>query len=270
MRELATHDHSEREIAQRVGISRGTVHKYLTHDTFPERKERNSALGCLAPYADYLRRRWDEGCQNAKQLWRELQDQGYTGRPVTVWRFGHRWQGGPGRPPQPSRDPSVPPRPAPRAVVWWLLLPEKRTPAQGEFVERLVTHSPEIQLAQELVTEFFGLVRERRGQNLDDWIARAEASGLGPQAGFARSLHRDWEAVLAGLTLPWSNGPVEGQINRLKALKRQMYGRASFSLMRTPFHEGRAGCNFQQPSPRRAPRRGRPRLLHFSKVAGEP
>lgn len=66
VRELAPAGLSEREIAQRVGISRGTVHKVLTNDTFPERKDRNSALGSLAPYADYLRRRWEEGCRNAK------------------------------------------------------------------------------------------------------------------------------------------------------------------------------------------------------------
>lgn len=76
------------------------------------------------------------------------------------------------------------------------------------------------------------MVRERRGHALEDWGAREEASGLRTVAGFARGLRQDWEAVVAGLTLAWSNGPVEDPINRLKALKRQMYGRASFRLIR--------------------------------------
>lgn len=87
---------------------------------------------------------------------------------MTVWRFVQRWQDRSGRTPQPSRDPSVPSRPAPQAVVWWLLLPEKCTEAQTAFVAELVARSPKIQLAQELVTEFFGLVRERRGKELEE------------------------------------------------------------------------------------------------------
>ena len=99
-------------------------------------------------------------------------------------------------------------------------------------MDRLEALSPKIRLAHELVAEFFGLVRERRAEPLEDWIARAEGSGLPDLIGFCNGVRRDLDAVVAGLSLEWSNGPVEGQVNRLKLVKRQMYGRAGFALLR--------------------------------------
>jgi transposase len=226
---------SARQIARRLGISATTVNKDLAAGAFPERQPAVPKRSPVEPYAAYLRQRWEEGCHNAKQLWRELREQGFTGGFVSVWRFTRSWRASPapgrcsGAPP---RDVSVPAQPAPRAVVWWLLLPKKRTEAQTAFVERLEQENPKIRLAHELVTEFFGLVRERKSEGLAAWIARAEASAMPELIGFCRGVRRDWEAVVAGLTLKWSNGPVEGQVNRLKLIKRQMYGRASFALLR--------------------------------------
>jgi transposase len=118
-------------------------------------------------------------------------------------------------------------------VVWWLLgRRQQRTVEETAFVERLTSQCPRIALAQSLVQEFFGLVRRREGASLEEWTAKVEQSGLPDLKSFCRGLRRDWDAVLAGLTLEWSNGPVEGQVHRLKMLKRQMYGRASFALLR--------------------------------------
>ncbi len=89
-----------------------------------------------------------------------------------------------------------------------------------------------IQQARELVQEFFRLARERQGETLRGWIARVAAAGHPELVTFARALDRDWEAVVAGLTLPWSNGPTEGQIHRLKLLQRPMDERASLALLR--------------------------------------
>jgi transposase len=231
------------QIAQRLGLSPTTVRKYLAAEVFPERKVRNSPPGSVAPYADYLRQRWEAGCHDATQLWREIREQGYTGQVMAVWRYTRRWcapqaRAEPGTQPmakspvQPQGDGSVAANPAPRAVVWWLLCPKKRTQAQSAFVERLRTQSPKGCLAHDLVAEFFGLVRGRQAERLEDWMTRAEASELSDLSGFCNGVRRDWEAVIAGLSLEWSNGPVEGQINRLKAIKRQMYGRAGFPLLR--------------------------------------
>jgi transposase len=225
-----------RQIARRLGISRTTVNVYLSAGAFPERKESAKRATSVEPYAAYLRRRWEQGCHNAKQLWRELREQGFTGGFVSVWRFTRGWResNAPGgADPAPRRNPSVPAHPAPRSVVWWLLLPKKRTEEQTAFVERLEQENPKIRLAHELVAEFFGLVRERKPHGLEAWMARTEASELPDLVAFCRGVRRDWEAVVAGLTMEWSNGPVEGQVNRLKLIKRQMYGRASFALLRS-------------------------------------
>lgn len=226
---------SARQIARRLGISATTVNGYLAAGAFPERKASVPRASPVAPYAADLHQRWEEGCHNARQLWRELREQGFTGGFVSVWRFTRGWRASPADASPgaaPARDPSVPAHPAPRSVVWWLLCPKKRTEAQTAFVERLEEENPRIRLAHELVAEFFGLVRERKPEGLEAWMARAEASGISDLVGFCRGVRRDWEAVVAGLTMEWNNGPVEGQVNRLKLIKRQMYGRASFALLR--------------------------------------
>ena len=222
-----------REIARRLGISRTTVRKYLAEGAFPERKERATPPGPLAPYAGYLRQRWQEGCHDVHQLWRELRERGYTGQPVSVWRFTRPWAEARRRQPSiPPRDPSVPASPAPRSVVWWLLCPKKRTEAQTTFASRLLESSTTVRLALELTEQFFALARERRADKLEAWIGRVQQSGLQDLVGFANGLRRDWDAVVAGLSLPWSNGQTEGQVNRLKLVKRQMYGRAGIALLR--------------------------------------
>src|SRR5687767_9285793 len=86
--------------------------------------------------------------------------------------------------------------------------------------------------AYQLTQAFLALARERRGRDLEAWLTAATDSGLDALARFARGFRKDLAAVTAGLTLPWSNGPVEGQITRVKLLKRQGYGRAGFALLR--------------------------------------
>jgi transposase len=225
-----------RRIAKELGISKTTVHKYLQAGAFPERKARATPPGSVAPYAAYLHRRWDEGCQNAKQLWRELREQGFPGQPVAVWRFTRNW-----RDPEEAgsddekgaRGRSVPAHPAPRAVVWWLLGgPSTLTEEQAAFLERLKAGRPKIELAQNLAREFFSMVRERAPGRLEEWVVRASTSGMEALQQFGAGLRRDWEAVVAGLTVEWSSGPVEGQVNRLKMVKRQMYGRAGLAVLR--------------------------------------
>ena len=89
-------------------------------------------------------------------------------------------------------------------------------------------------MAIALTESFAGLVRQRQPEALDSWLDRASASCLAVFKRFASGLREDYEAVKAGVTLPWSTGPVEGQINRLKMLKRQMFGRANIDLLRLP------------------------------------
>jgi transposase len=225
-------------IALEVGTSLRTVRRYLRAPNFPERKPRTRPPGQLAPYRAYLQQRWNEGCHNASQLWRELREQGFTGSYDSVADLLAEWnsQLAPDqrrRSRRASRPPRAPAAPSPGAVVWWLLgRREKLTAEQARYVERLTARCPKIGLAQELVKSFFALARQRQAASLEPWMEQVAASELPELQCFSTGLRRDWEAVVAGLSLEWSTGPVEGQINRLKMLTRQMYGRAGVSLLR--------------------------------------
>jgi transposase len=238
VRRLYGEGYSLRAIAQKLGKSRNTVRKYVEMDAFPEMKQRRRAPGQLAPFHAYLEQRWREGCHNATQLWREIKEQGFGGACSAVKQVLSAWRAK--LPPEERRTSGKAPgrreetrAPAPRAVVWWLLGTRKAlTEEQAAFLERLKTGCPKIALAQSLALDFFTMVRQRASGRLEEWIERASASGIAELKQFGASLRRDWEAVVAGLTLEWSSGPVEGQINRLKMVKRQMFGRAGLSVLR--------------------------------------
>ena len=104
-----------------------------------------------------------------------------------------------------------------------------------QLLTHLKAQHREIAVAIELAQDFCAIVRGRQSDRFDDWLARATLSSVAPLQRFATGLRADYEAVKAGVTLPWSNGPVEGQINRLKMLKRQMFGRAKIDLLRQRF-----------------------------------
>ena len=105
----------------------------------------------------------------------------------------------------------------------------KATPSARDFLEELYRASPEIERIAQLAQDFFRIIRERHLPELIPWIAAAKHTAL---TGFASRLERDLEAAKAALALPWSQGHVEGQVHRLKLIKRQMHGRAGFDLLR--------------------------------------
>jgi transposase len=233
VRRLHRAGHSILGIARQTGKDPRTIRKYVAADAFPEPKQRRR-VGGLAGFHGYLERRWREGCHNAAQLWRELGAQGYPGSRSAVrqWVAGWRAPLSPGGRQTKARPPRAQ-APAPRSVAWWLVSPrEKLTEEQAAFLERLKQQSPRVELAQRLSQEFFALTRQREAEKLAGWLECVRGSGIEELKGFGAGLRRDWEAVSAGLTLKWSNGPVEGQINRLKGLKRQMFGRAGLPLLR--------------------------------------
>jgi transposase len=100
------------------------------------------------------------------------------------------------------------------------------------YLGRLFELSPEIEQAQSLTQRFIGLMRERKSEEFDAWLGEAEHSGVAEMKAFAKGLKQDYAAVKAGLTYEWSQGQVEGQINRLKTLKRAMFGRANLDLLK--------------------------------------
>lgn len=223
-------------IAQQLGLSRPTVYRLLRRTTPPPSRSPQHSGQVLRPYMAYLIRRWREGCTDSMQLWRELREQGYPYSTRTVSRFITRLRqaGEAGLAPETQASAYTRPQgPSARAVAFAWVRPEtKRAPDAQLYVEHLTQGDPALARAYTLSQAFLALVRERRGHALTAWIAEATTSGIDALARFAQGLQEDLTAITAGLTLPWSNGPVEGQVNRLKVLKRQGYGRAGVRLLR--------------------------------------
>ena len=225
---------TQRAIAKEFGLSRKTVRRFLRANEFPEQSPRRRRTG-LEPYRQYLEKRWAEGCHNASRLCRELREKGYEGQRSRVKEFLQPW-----RSQTPKSTSSNHKLPGLRLVAFWLAKPpEKRQPMEQQWVQAISKDHPEIVTAETLAQTFREMVKNRKAGDLTNWLESAEASGIPEFNGFAMGIRRDHSAVAAGLDQPWSNGQVEGQVHRLKLLKRQMYGRAGFLLLRRrvlPFH----------------------------------
>jgi transposase len=228
---------SGRQIAARLGIDRGTVKRFIERDSFPERAERRYRRTTDA-FAEYLAQRVGEGCRNAARLFEDLKARGYCGSYYAVRRQVARWRRPAG--PAQARDvtqqvrSALTDRPSPRRVSWLLLKAEPDLEqAERTFRDRLVQRSPQLGAAAELGRDFRRMIRDRRPDDWNDWMARATAPTAAKELRtFAEGLKKDEKAVRAALQCAWSNGPVEGQVHRLKLVKRSGYGRAGFRLLR--------------------------------------
>ena len=223
--ELRRRGQSLRAVAREVGVDVRTIRRWLGADGFPERKERPAAPSKLDAYRTYLDRRLQEGCTNAAQLWRELRACGFDGG-ISIVRTGVRqMQSG-----SQKRTGCSPKPPSLRQTAWLIVLEQaEMKPRERAYVEALMAASSELARVREVAQAFRAILRERHGSAFEPWSASAEKSLL---RGFAASLRTDLAAVRAAIELPWSNGQTEGQVNRLKLIKRSMYGRASFEVLR--------------------------------------
>ncbi|WP_429641972.1 ISL3 family transposase [Skermanella aerolata] len=217
---------SRSRIARTLGLDRGTVHDWLKAGRLPSWQQ-PSGDSTVEVHGDYLRRRWDEGCHNGVRLWRELRERGFTGGASTVRDWLRRLRAAT---PQPAGSMPAWKTPSGRRAAWLVVAdPDEIDEKERKFVDALIAGSAELADLIALAREFRAMVREQQADRLDHWLRLAEKTAL---AGFVGSLKRDLAAVRAGLSLPWSTGPVEGQICRLKTIKRTMYGRAGFDLLR--------------------------------------
>jgi transposase len=232
---------SERAIARALSINRATVRKFIHADGFPERAPKKSSGSILEPYVPYIHRRWAEGCNNALLLWREIREKGYEGKAAMVRRYIRRLRAKLAqlRPEQHTQflgAKTTFKAPTSRRAAWWLLKQtEDLPPERRTFVEQLCHLCPEAKEVQRMARGFRELLRERQPEALDRWLEAAKGSEAAELKGFAEGLIQDCEAVRAALTYEWSSGQTEGQINRLKFIKRQMYGRANFELLKARF-----------------------------------
>ena len=234
VQELHTSGMSLRKISEELGLARGTVRKYFRQPPDPPLPTpRPLRASLLDPYEDYLLERWSQGCHNAAQLFREIREQGFRGANTLVRAYlGHlRKSTGEGQEPRSrkQRAEAISPR-----ELRWLLVRQREQLDQEEQtrLDRLLTVSTEVQTVHTLVHGFLDMVRERKGNQLRAWMEEALASGIAEMKSFVAGIERDYDAVQAGLSLRWSQGPVEGAVNKIKTHKRLMYGRASFQLLR--------------------------------------
>lgn len=239
VRELYGQGATIRGIARKFKMHRRDVRQLIHADECPQRAVAKKRGSKLNKYLPYLRERWEQGCHNATELWREITAQGFRGadslvrRLITGWRAHlpanlrcvRRLQSGAAPPVQVVT-------PSPRLAAWLLSRQdEELKDDQRLLLTKLFETCPKAQTAQSLVRRFQQLVTGRKSAEFDVWLKDVAQSKLPELESFACTLGKD-AAVRAALGSPWSNGQVEGQVNRLKMIKKMMYGRANLDLLR--------------------------------------
>jgi transposase len=224
------------QIARSLGVSYSGVRLLFVSSEYPV-VQRSARGSVVEGYDAYLRQRWGEGCQNAQQLHRELAAKGYSGSRVTVWRYIYPWRKAEAEAagksfPAPLKKPPKQQIPNARECAWLLLKAETKLSEGEQHRRAALLQLEKVKQGHDLVRRFRQLLAARKGEDLDDWIKQVEATEGAPLKGFLHGLRRDEAAVRNAFTSPWSNGQTEGQVNRLKFIKRQMFGRANFDLLR--------------------------------------
>ena len=216
-------------IKRETGLAKETVRRFYRAGSVDEllAKVKDGRPSILDEYKPHLHQRWNQGCTNVIELHAELKDRGYKGGYGTVRDYMLPFRGAGAAPP------AVPGPPKARDLARWILADpgnlddEDKAKLAGarercEHLDSLAGH----------VTEFAKILTGLHGDRLDAWITAVETDDQPDLHSFVRGIKRDYDAVLNGLTMPWSSGVVEGNVNRLKMLKRQTFGRAAFPLLR--------------------------------------
>jgi transposase len=219
-----------KEIAHRMAISERTVRHWLKRGVAPDVRPRRKRQSDFDPYALYVLKRWEEGERNGTHLWHEIAAQGYPGSQRMVYRFlktlktqeieacaaGHR----------------LPHYSSTAAISLFMRHPDKLEEIEQEHLGAFRRAAPSLETTYQLVQDFLAMMRQREGERLDAWLSQVHESQLPELESFAHGVERDKDAVQAGLTLAINNGQVEGQVTRIKLIKRMMYGKAGFALLR--------------------------------------
>jgi transposase len=215
---LNTQGYSQRVIARALGISRGTVRKYLEIVEVPNWQPHRHPPSRLDLYQEYLHMRWESGCRDITLLWKELQQQGYPGQRKSVAKYLKRFQ---------KSSPL-----SSHYSLASLFMKDRLQEREQRYLDSLLLDHPKLQEIYKLTQGFRTLISQKNPETLEDWVTETEHCGIKKLQNFAWGLRQDYPAVKAALAYEWSNGQVEGQVNRLKSIKHQMYGRANFDLLR--------------------------------------
>jgi transposase len=215
-------------ICRVLSLDRKTVQRFARASTVDDLLGKATARhSLLDPFKVYLHQRWNGGVTEAAALAKEIAAQGYTGSEQTVRRYLQQFRGMITAPPAPPTAPKV------RHVTGWLLRrPSDLDPDEHEKLAGIRSRCSHLDSLVAHVKGFAEMLTQRTGENLENWLSAVEADDQPELHSFAIGIRRDQPAVTAGLTLPHSSGKVEGNVNRLKAIKRQMYGRAKLDLLR--------------------------------------
>ncbi|MFD5438525.1 ISL3 family transposase [Kitasatospora sp. NPDC127067] len=222
--------HSFRAIARELRLSRGTVLRFArAADVEQLLVAATHRPSLVDDYRRYLHHRWMEGCTNAAALTREIQQLGYRGDVNTVQRHLRPYRNGaiPAEAPLPHLT-------VRRVTDWIMRRPDRLDDTERKCLEELCERSPALATTTEYARRLATMVRERRSEHLalDVWLADVRLDGQRELRSLAGGIRRDRAAVLAALTTTLTSGAVEGNVTRIKLLKRQMYGRANFDLLR--------------------------------------
>jgi transposase len=224
-----------RQIARELDLSRKSVRRYLRRERCPDWRPGRATRSGMDAHREWIDARIAEGRINASELHGELVSRGVRLSYATVRRYLTKRLGraGKARPRVNAAKPKPAPPPSPKQLSFdWVRRPEKRTVEAQSRLDKIRGASPDLTAALDLADDFAALIRKRTTSTLTEWLLRAEASACPEVRQFAEGIRRDESAVNAAITTRWSNGPVEGHVNRLKTIKRQMFGRAGFSLLK--------------------------------------
>ena len=222
---------TQAEIAVRMHMSERAVRSWLKAGKAPTWKRHSRRRSVFDPYATYVLGRWQEGIHEVKQLYEEIREQGFPGTIRIVGRFVQALRD------DPEKITLAPPTGtdhfSSKRATWLFIRDRKQLTAEKQAeLELICQRSETARKTYALTQQFMTMLRLRRGQDFETWLQAVEASHIAQLCRFAQSLCKDKDAVIAGLTLPYSNGPVEAQVQRLKLVKRHMFGRAKLPLLR--------------------------------------
>ncbi len=219
---------SFREISRITGLSCATVSRWVRSGTFPEILTRSPKRGLLDPWREWLKDQQESGNYNASRIWREMVARGFTGSETIVRDAVAKW----------SKDWIPPVTTATRLssvsrvnrwlMPWRIIRGEENYASR--FINLICEKEPELKIAQQLALGFYRIQKTQNKSQLSSWFTRVHESALAELRCVVARMEVD--AICEAISSRWSNGVVEGHVNRLKMLKRQMYGRAGFELFR--------------------------------------
>jgi transposase len=217
--------HSINSIVSEMGMCRRTVRRYLSLETPPIYTPRPPAQRKISPFLAYLRQRWEEGCYNASKLYREIKKVGYQGKDGMVRQVLRAWRKNQGK--------SLKPIESPPLLSRLLLKSQHKLKAEDKTkLAQILELNPPLSTGYHLKEQFLEIIRQKDVGGLLSWLEEAARCGLKSFQGMVTGIQRDIEAVKNALILPWSNSQCEGQICRVKLIKRAGYGRAKVDLLR--------------------------------------